>query len=114
MAVNAGCSLPIYGPSADADKSAHYELTYELQKAMDEIWKKIQACDEYIQKTEPFKVIKTDREKAKKDIEHLLLMLNEIAQSLKPSLPQTSEKILAVLKDPKLENIPRLFPRIEL
>jgi methionyl-tRNA synthetase len=86
---------------------------YEFQKFADQIWKRIQGCDEFVQKNEPFKVIKTDREKAVKDIEHLLSELHEIALSLQPLLPKTSEKILAVLKDPKLENIPRLFPRIE-
>ena len=86
---------------------------YELQKAVDDIWKKIQTCDEFIQKNEPFKLIKTDKEKAEKDIQHLLSELHQIAVDLIPFLPVTSEKILAVLKDPKLENIPRLFPRIE-
>jgi methionyl-tRNA synthetase len=86
---------------------------YELQKAADLIWAKIQACDEFIQRTEPFKTIKTDKAKAEKDIEHLLTELNQIALSLQPFLPHTSEQILAVLKDPKPENIPKLFPRIE-
>jgi methionyl-tRNA synthetase len=86
---------------------------YELQKAVDAIWLKIKICDEYIQKREPFKVIKINKEIAEKDIKYLLSELNQIAVDLVPFLPQTSEKILAVLKDPKLENIPRLFPRIE-
>ena len=86
---------------------------YELQKAVDAIWLKIKICDEYIQKREPFKVIKINKEIAEKDIKYLLSELNQIAVDLVPFLPQTSKKILAVLKDPKLENIPRLFPRIE-
>jgi methionyl-tRNA synthetase len=113
MAINADCSLPIHGPLSEADKSASYIESYELQKAIDAIWKKIQTCDEFIQKNEPFKVIKTDVEKATKDIQHLLSELQNIAIDLIPFLPITSEKILEVLKDPKLENIPRLFPRIE-
>lgn len=87
--------------------------SYEFQKFADQIWKRIQGCDEYIQKNEPFKVIKIDREKAVKDIEYLLSELHEIALNLQSLLPKTGEKILAVLKEPKLENIPRLFPRID-
>lgn len=86
---------------------------YEIQKASDEIWKMIQGCDEYIQKTEPFKKIKVDEAGAKKDIEYLLGQLNSIALALIPFLPITSEKILNSLKEINLENIPRLFPRIE-
>lgn len=90
----------------------HWEK-YELNKIMDEIWQKIKACDEYIQKTEPFKKIKTDAQSAKKDIEHLLSELHQIAVILQPFLPQTAEKILEVLKEPKEDKIPHLFPRID-
>jgi len=85
---------------------------YQTQKVMDEIWRKIGECDEYIQKTEPFKTIKIDEAKAKKDIEYLLKELNEIAVILQPFLPTTSEKILNGLKSISQDNIPRLFPRI--
>jgi len=86
---------------------------YNLQKATQTIWNRISMMDAFIQANEPFKKIKTDPEKAKSD---LLLLLNDLVRIyfwLKPFLPQTSGKIWAALKDPKLENIPRLFPRIE-
>jgi len=114
MAVNAVLrSVPIYGPNLNADKSANYMGRYELQKAADAIWQKIKSCDEFIQKTEPFKTIKIDSKKAKKDIEFLLEELNQIALSLQSFLPKTSEKILEALKNFKEGNIPKLFPRIE-
>jgi methionyl-tRNA synthetase len=111
MAVNAGISpiRPIL-----SYRSNRFLDTYELQKAADAIWQKIKSCDEFIQKNEPFKVIKIDKEKAVKDIQYLLSEIHQIAADLISFLPQTSNKILAVLNDPKLENIPRLFPRIEL
>jgi len=90
-----------------------YLDNYEIQKAADLIWKNIQTQDKYIQENEPFKVIKVDEEKGKQQIQHLLTNLHSIASSLKPILPQTSEKILAALADLRLKNIPRLFPRIE-
>jgi methionyl-tRNA synthetase len=109
MAISNGIKYQVV--SSKQENSLHLER-YELQKAADAVWQKIKSCDEYIQKTEPFKTIKTDPEKAKKDILFLLTELNQITCDLQSLLPQTSEKILAVLKDPKLENIPRLFPRI--
>ncbi len=110
MAANAGMSHELL--SMKQGQNSYLEK-FELQKAMDEIWHKISACDEYIQKNEPFKKIKTDEAGAKKDIEYLLLELNEIAVTLQSFLPQTSEKILQALKNVLAENIPRLFPRVE-
>jgi methionyl-tRNA synthetase len=134
MAANGGVSLRVQPKQsltvneiassfakASADKLSSDELflamakfmhSYEIQKAMDEIWKQIQTCDEYIQKTEPFKKIKVDVEAAKKDIEFLLSELFNIANSLAPFLPHTSQEIIKALTEIKLESIPRLFPRI--
>ncbi len=109
MAVNSSIKHIAYSIQ---EKSNQLLNNYELAKATDEIWKKIQTCDQFIQKEEPFKKIKVDAESAKKDIEFLLNELESIAQSLKPFLPHTSEQILVALKDLTLENIPRLFPRI--
>lgn len=111
MAVNGGVKYQVVSGKYQA--GAHIEK-YELAKAMDEIWKQIAELDAYIQKTEPFKVMKIDPEKAKKDIEYLLDGLNNIAFSLQPFLPHSSGKILEVLKNFKEDNIPRLFPRIEV
>ena len=111
MAVTSAVSNQPISESAGEQK--HME-TYELQKAADEIWKKVQSCDQFIQKEEPFKKVKVDAEAAKKDIAFLLSELEKIAISLKPFLPQTSTKILQALKEPSLENIPRLFPRINV
>lgn len=111
MAVNAGVVL---GPSQASEAGVKkYLQIYELNKAMESIWQKIKACDEYVQSTEPFKTIKTEPGKAKKDIGYLLGQLDEIAGLLQPFLPKTSKKIQASLRGLSAENIPRLFPRIE-
>lgn len=109
MAVNAEVKSEIVNPKLEINSNME---NYEIQKAMDAIWKQIQNADEYIQKTEPFKKIKVDAEAAKKDIQYLLSELNSIGNLLKPFLPHTSKQILNALTEIKLENIPRLFPRI--
>ena len=109
MAVNAS----VKSSSHQVIKSENTFLDkYEILKAADEIWKKIADCDGFIQKNEPFKLIKTNPQQATKDLEHLLNELSEIAHALRPLLPQTSDKILEALKNPTEEKIPRLFPRI--
>lgn len=84
---------------------------YELQKAINIVWEKIQISDRYIQETEPFKTIKTDPEKAKRDVKELLESVWEIAALLEPFLPEASEKIRNGIENSDME-IPPLFPRI--
>ena len=84
--------------------------SFELSKAMDLIWQKISEMDLYIQKTQPFKLIKEDEEKAKKILRELVSGLWDIALMLKPFLPQTSEKIIAAIQSNKMPE--SLFPRI--
>ena len=84
-----------------------------LKIAVDSIWGIMKHADVSIQSKEPFKKIKINPEEAKNDIEFLLFDLFQIAFMLRPFLPKTSEKILSMLEDGNIENIPRLFPRIE-
>jgi len=83
---------------------------YDLKTAMDFIWEKIQAADKRIQATGPFKLVKTEPEKAKKIIGELLSGLSEIAKLLLPFLPETAEKILNLIETGKAPETP-LFPR---
>ena len=92
-----------------------YMGKFNLKGAMDDIWEIIKHCDLIIQNNQPFKKIKeaATKEEAENDIKSVLLDLYIIGKLLKPVLPYTAEKILQALKEPSLESIPRLFPRIE-
>lgn len=83
---------------------------YDLKKAMDYIWKKIQNADEKIQETQPFKLVKEDKEAAVKIIADLVFNLAEIAYLLEPFLPETSEKIIAAVVANK-KPVDPIFPR---
>ena len=84
--------------------------SFELSKVMDLIWQKISEMDLYIQKTQPFKLVKEDEEKAKKILRELVSGLWDIALMLKPFLPKTSEKIIIAIQSNKMPEA--LFPRI--
>ncbi len=82
---------------------------YQVNEAISEVFRRVQAIDQEITRTEPFKVIKTDKEKGKELIVNLVHELGAAAQLLSPFLPETSEKILAAIAaNKKPEN---LFPR---
>lgn len=67
--------------------------SFDLKLAMDIIWGNLSELDEIIQKEEPFKLIKNDKEKAKDIIKNLVLHLLYNARQLEPFLPETSKKI---------------------
>lgn len=84
---------------------------FEFQKAMDTIWFHVQKLDETITLTEPFKLIKTDPEKAKEIITNLRQSLFVLAVLIKPYMPATADCIAsAVQTNKKPEN---LFTRLE-
>jgi len=85
---------------------------FEINKACDYVWNEISSMDKYIQEMQPFKVVKTDKEKGKQMISDLVLRLYSVAQMLNPILPETSEKIKELVKENKVPEKP-LFARID-
>jgi methionyl-tRNA synthetase len=70
--------------------------------AADFVWQKITKLDERIQKTEPFKLIKTDEKQAKTIVRELVEELWVIAILVSPYLPATAEKIKQSIKEFKM------------
>ncbi|MDO8633377.1 MAG: methionine--tRNA ligase, partial [Candidatus Wildermuthbacteria bacterium] len=75
---------------------------FQFNQGLEAIWDVIHFCDKYIEEEKPWASPKPDV------IGNLLFALNEIANLLKPFLPETSEKILKQLQEGKGES---LFPR---
>ncbi len=84
---------------------------FNPQSAIDIIWKEIQALDEMITETEPFKLIKTDRDAALKILTNLKEGLYHIGRLLRPIMPTTASAILVAIKANKKPD--NLFPRLE-
>jgi methionyl-tRNA synthetase len=104
--------VPVERPEA-SDFSAEYKeafASYNLQQAIDEVWTKIGVLDERIANEEPFKLVKTDKEKAVVIIKELAVEIYKIGRLLHPFLPDTAKIIKeAVLENKKPEN---LFARL--
>jgi len=83
---------------------------FNIQGATNIIWQKIGELDLKIQETEPFKVVKTDPEKAKEIIKELVIGLYTIGRMLNPVMPITSDTIKKAVKENKIPEKP-LFPR---
>lgn len=70
---------------------------FNINGAMDEIWKLIGMLDGYIADYEPFKLIKTDKEKTENILWGVLYGLYYIAFALAPVMPETAEAIGALI-----------------
>ena len=79
---------------------------FKFNEALKAIWALIGFCDKYIEEEKPWENINNKLS----IINDLLLAIENIAELLKPFLPQTSEKIFNQLKARKPEP---LFPRIK-
>ena len=86
------------------DNYTKYIENFKLFEALNEIWKLIAFCDEYIDKNKPWELDKN----AKNVLSNMLYCISEIADLILPFLPETSEKIKKQLKSNKPEI---LFPR---
>ncbi len=83
---------------------------FNLQKSSDLVWDMIKEIDEIISETEPFKLVKTDKEKACEIIRNLYLKVWEIAFFVEPFLPKTAQKIKTAIVNSEKPNA--LFLRI--
>jgi len=90
----------------------NYLNNFEINKAVDHVWKEIGQMDTFIQDNQPFKVVKTDKELGQKMISELVSRLYVVAQMLEPILPETSNKIKVLIKENKTPDSP-LFLRKE-
>lgn len=91
---------------------SEYLEKFELNKAMDFIWKKIGEADSYIQKNQPFKIVKEDKAEGERMITHLIQGLTEIADLLRIFMPGASENIKKAVRENKMPER-SLFPRKE-
>jgi methionyl-tRNA synthetase len=79
---------------------------FEINRAFDFIFMRIQAADQTITQTEPYKLVKTEPERGKQIIFELTQELYTIGRMLNPFMPQTSKKIKdAILANKKPENL---------
>ncbi len=77
---------------------------FEIQKAMNHIWGEIAGLDVFIQNEKPWET------KDQEVISNMVRSLAHIAHSLKAFMPETAEKILALIRENKMPSNP-LFLR---
>src|SRR3990167_4561511 len=88
---------------------------FKLNEILGYIWGCITSLDQYINKERPWQKELTEANKILSNIiigSEALSSLREIAEALRPFLPETAEKIENQFRGPKIPSQPPLFPRI--
>ena len=83
---------------------------YRLSDSLEWIWEKIREADKFVDENKPWELAKTDQDKFQSVMEELRDQVAFIGATLKPFLPETSEKIEIALKEGKVEP---MFQRIK-
>ena len=87
-----------------------FGFDYNFSNALSNIWSNIRITDGIINDEEPWRV--SDDEKLKDILFRYVDKIIDIANELKPFLPETAEKIEKQFKGPKITSQKPLFPRI--
>lgn len=104
---------PIDRPEAERFPNEYTDALerYDFMTAGDFVWSQVQKMDEKIAETEPFKLVKEDKEAAVVIIKELVRDLYIVGRLLNPLMPEANVTIKdAVLANKKPEN---LFNRLE-
>lgn len=88
-------------------KIEDYFESFEVDKALNEVFAFIDVCNEYIQEKKPWET------KDKIILGELVNSLREIAKLLFPFIPESAEKISKVFKTDKVKKSPIIFKKIE-
>ncbi len=74
---------------------------YKLKDGLTEVMNIVRASNKYFNDSEPWKILKTDKEKCAEIINNCLQICHSIAIAISPVLPDTAEEILKTLNKDK-------------
>lgn len=82
----------------------------KLKEILDQIWQQIAWANKYIEKKKLWELVKDKKEEAKKILIELLSLITEISETIKPFMPETSERIFKIIESGQIKK--PLFPKI--
>jgi methionyl-tRNA synthetase len=85
---------------------------FYFHQALQEIWNSVKAANETVDYNKLWELGKTDKAKFTDIAKQLLVTIRQIAEKLKPFMPETSEKILKIITAKKITKAEPLFPRL--
>lgn len=105
-------------PQAAHDAAVYHESIQacRFDRAMDEIWEEVKGLNQYIEEQKPWEIAKrNEQDHLAEVLAYMVASLLEIAELLKPFMPDTAQAIHNIFADGVLRKPATvLFPRIEL
>lgn len=101
--------------ATEHDDHAYYEAlaNYRFDLALEEVWVKIRALNQYIEEEKPWQLASNDPVHLKEVLIYLLSALQQIANLLVPFLPKTANLILKQLAQPFEETNQVIFTKVD-
>ena len=103
----------ILQPRPDLEEVGGLIGTYRFHEALAKIWESVAWANEYIDKSKPWALAKSDPEKLEKVLSELSAEVHMISKVLAPFLPVSAERIRVAFEGEKITKVNDLFPRIE-
>jgi methionyl-tRNA synthetase len=104
-------------PPAEHDSNRYHEAlaNCRFDKALEDVWEQVRGLNQYIEEEKPWQVAKEDdKEHLQEVLAYLCSSLLEIADLLKPFMPDTSAKITSVFSEGIIRPLEgSLFPKTE-
>ncbi len=98
------------------ERIEEYTANLQFDRALQEIQVIIDETNKLIAEVKPWKKWQTgdpnDQEEAKELLERVAVIIVDLAQAIKPFIPETAEKIERILTAERVEKAPPLFPRL--
>ena len=83
---------------------------FQLHRALESIWKKVEAANKYIDQEKPWEKFKTEPDSVQRVLSELHAQLLETALLLQPFLPEVGKTIATHLRQKKISKATPLFP----
>jgi methionyl-tRNA synthetase len=94
-----------------SEKAKRLYAEIKPKEILEEIWKEVNWANKYVEEKKLWELVKNNEAEAKKVLEELLVVITDVAENLKPFMPETTDKILRILETGEIKKGEVLFPR---
>ena len=101
-----------YRPKVKSERMIQLFGEIKPKEILEEIWKEVNWANKYIEEKKLWELAKNNEEKAKEVLAELFVAISDVAENLKPFMPETAEKISEILETCEIKKGEVLFPRV--
>jgi len=108
--INFKCGVDKNKGISERIKNLYEEI--KPREILEEIWKEINWANKYIEEKKLWELVKNDEDEAKKVLDELFITIGDVAENLRPFMPDIAQRILQILESGEMTKGEVLFPRV--